>query len=335
MIKFKRKHWTAFTLVELLVVIAIIGILIALLLPAVQAAREAARRSQCMNNLKQLGLALQNYHDSNHRFPSNTNFYTLGWGAATAGVPNFGTGTKGSALVKLLPYFEQSALYNKIDFRLDVEAQLAAAGFGAGAANTQHDIGSLRCPSDDYNRSDISQTNYAPSIGAQQMDSGNGGGTSSCGLFWYPGGYFGTGPAGHSNTDDGTQVSGCFSRGGFGASMNEVTDGTSNTIVIGEFRPWCSGQSQGGWQSTNQFVATTAPINWQTCPNEPPGQNGGTKDCYHVDNWQTSQGFKSRHSGGAQFVFVDGSCHFLSQTIEYETYQRLGDRRDGRAVGAF
>ena len=336
MARHKKKRWVAFTLVELLVVIAIIGILIALLLPAVQAAREAARRSQCNNYLKQLGLALHNYHDVNKRFPHNTRYCDINnWCYALPGDV-----TKGSMLVKLLPYFEQGALYGQVDFRCPigtsgvpttVEAQLSALGYGGGGV--QKDLPTLRCPSDDYTRTDLSQTNYIGSMGAQQMDS-YGGGSSSCADYWFPGGYFGDAGAGHGNTDDGNVISGVFSRLGYGASMSEITDGTSNTIVMGEQRPNCGDQQLGGWHSWNQMTATTAPINFPTCPNQPPGQTA-TLNCYHYQNWQTSNGFKSRHPGGAQFVFGDGSAHFLSQTIDYATYQRLGDRHDGQAVGAF
>jgi prepilin-type processing-associated H-X9-DG protein len=152
--------------------------------------------------------------------------------------------------------------------------------------------------------------------------------------YWYPGGYFQNAGAGHGNTSDGNAISGLFSRFAYGAGMNEITDGTSNTLAIGEQRPACASGEMSGWYSWNQFVATTAPINFPTCPNQPPGQTA-TLDCYHYDNWQTSQGFKSRHPGGAQFVFADGSTHFLSETIDYATYQRLGDRHDGQTVGSY
>lgn len=317
----------AFTLVELLVVIAIIGILIALLLPAVQAAREAARRSQCSNHLKQLGLALHNYHDSFKQFAigtRNCDPANPGTGSCSGGygyVWEGGAHRKGSMLVKLMPYFEQAPLHDKIDFTGDAQAQLAAEGYGPTPIST------LVCPSAQSRPWTVGQSNYAPSIGAQAMPG------RSCAM--YPGNIFGTGPTGHGSTEIAGNVSGCFSRYSYAARMAEITDGTSNVIVMGEIRPACGDHHRGGWMNANAlWTATTAPINYPTCPDEPPGFPG-TDGCNADGNWQTSQGFKSLHPGGAQFVFVDGSGHFLSETIDYRTYQRLGDRRDGEPVGLY
>ncbi len=312
----RRRSWKwAFTLVELLVVIAIIGILIALLLPAVQAAREAARRTNCRNNLKQLGLALHNYHDIQGKFPSgSTN--NPGW------IWSPGIQRKGSVLVALLPYFEQRPLYDQLDFRGDVVAQLAALGYGA------RELPTLRCPSDPQRDPNTGQTNYAPCIGAQAMPSQGGCST-------YPGNVFNTGPVGHGSTDNGMETSGCFSRYTFGANFADIKDGTSNTIAMGEIRWFCGDHHRGGWMNPNAlWTATTAPINFPTCPGEGLGQSA-TMNCYHFANWMTSQGFKSSHPGGAQFVFADGSVQFLSETIDYMTYQRLGCRRDGLPVGQY
>jgi len=320
----KVRRPAAFTLVELLVVITIIGILIALLLPAVQAAREAARKAQCTNNLKQLGLALHSYHQNYGRFPiGSTN--NPGW------IWDPGIQRKGSVLVKLLPYYEQGGLYDRLDFRGDVEAQLAAVGYGPGEPPT------LRCPSDTY-RAGTGQTNYAPSIGAQAMPDQGGG----CGA--YPGNVFGDGPVGHGSTDLATETSGCFSRYTYGASLAAIEDGSSNTIAMGEIRPQCGDHHAGGWMNSNAlWTATTGPINFPTCPGELPGFSGngsstpppGSTQCNANAVWMTSQGFKSRHPGGAHFLLADGSTRFLTQTINYMTYQQLGSRRDGRPVGDY
>ena len=327
MARLKKSGGGGFTLVELLVVIAIIGILIALLLPAVQAAREAARRSSCSNNLKQLGLALHNYNDTFGRFPGgtrscdpanpNTGTCPGGYGYVWEGGPH----RKGSMLVKLLPFMEGRTITDAVDFRLDVEGQLWNLGIST------RDLPTLRCPSDDYVVTGTGHANYAPSLGNQTMP-GRG-----CDI--YPGNNFGTGPTGHGSTEAGNEISGCFSRYSWAARMGELSDGTSQVIVMGEIRPYCGDHHRGGWANSNAlWTATTGPINFPTCPAQRPGHDTDPFDCYHFATWQTSQGFKSRHAGGAQFVFGDGSVHFLTETIDYLTYQKLGDRRDGQAIPA-
>lgn len=318
MVRLKTRRF-AFTLVELLVVIAIIGILIALLLPAVQAAREAARRMSCANRLKQLGLALHNYHDTYKAFPFGTRqddpANTLPNRPWTAGDHR-----KGSMLVKLLPYIEQAPLYEKLDFKFDVNVQLATLGFGPGEPPT------IRCPSDTYVNTGRGQSSYAPSMGNQRMPG------RSCSV--YPGNNFGTGPTGHGSTGSGQNISGVFGRWcWWSAKFRDIRDGTSSVIMMGEILPYCGDHHRGGWNNPNAlWTATTAPINFPTCRDVPPGF-AGTDGCNADGNWQTSQGFKSKHPGGAQFVFCDGSVHFLAETINYITYQRLGDRRDGQPTG--
>jgi prepilin-type N-terminal cleavage/methylation domain-containing protein/prepilin-type processing-associated H-X9-DG protein len=374
----RRTARVGFTLVELLVVIAIIGILIALLLPAIQAAREAARRSTCTNNLKQIGVALQNYHDIYGRFPLN-------------GVDQTETGAwqqRGSEHVRLLPYIEQQQLYSPINFSLgwgnsDVEYFTTMGRLNPGAGSLQPGetylryvrIPALICPSDTGQKSSTgvnAWTNYGASVGAQSIPSQFG---VNIGMVVGPspytgdtsGNWFGTGYLGDSDstwTADGTGVSGVFERTGadssctgppFGqptgspwncphwsAALTDVTDGSSNVIAYGEVRPVCHDHGQGGWMDGNTgatWIATTAPINYPTCIFEPyPGSSAlnnwsntqGT--LYAPNNWTTSQGFKSKHPAGAQFVFCDGSVHFLTETINYDLYQRLGDRRDGKMV---
>lgn len=340
MMSYLSRRIRGFTLVELLVVIAIIGILIALLLPAVQAAREAARRSSCSNNLKQLGLALHNYHDTAKSFPYGTNAYIdPGWRNQFP---------KGSQLVKLLPFFEQSTIYDQLDFAGGppgtvgcIANQIANLGYGHRSWSTgsilQKDLPGLRCPSDDYdNVPTVSLSNYGPSMGNQNMPDGG-----RCpGL---NGNDFGTGGAGHGNSGaacNGFSISGVFSRFCWGAAFRDITDGTSNVIAIGEIRPLCGDHMQfHPWSHYNAiWTATVAPINWPTCRLENGGKDdttGGAEDCNHFRTWNMSMGFKSRHPGGAQFVFADGSGHFISETIDYMTYQRLGDRRDNQPVGPY
>ena len=312
----KRKSW-AFTLVELLVVIAIIGILVALLLPAIQAARESARRTECNNNLKQLGVALQTYHDvykrypigSRHNDPANTPVRAL-WSS--------GPHRKGSILVKLLPFIERQGLYDPLDQLGDVEGQI-------DAYSPRVQMDPYRCPTDPYENTGSPPTNYAKSMGSQAMSG------RSCSTY---NGHL-QGSHGHGSTEVGDNVSGIFSRFSWATRMAGVTDGTSTTIIMGEILPKCGDHHRGGWRNSNAlWTSTRAPINYPTCPGEPPGF-AGTDGCHADANWQTSQGFKSKHPGGAQFVFCDGSVHFLQDSINYTTYQRLGCRRDGDSIGTY
>jgi len=316
-----------FTLIELLVVIAIIAILIALLLPAVQQAREAARRTQCKNNLKQLGLALHNYHDVHLMFAIQSGL------ANTANDPNHptcnqpwcgGRHRKGSMLVQLLPFIEQASLYNQIPFDQDVDAWFFDT---ANGVRTQK-IPAFLCPSDTISVNlDRAHANYMASMGNQRMSDRSG----WCANQW-PGNTLGTGATpGHGTTIQIGQISGIFARGAAAAKIRDVTDGTSNTILMGESRPDCNDHGAQGWFAANGTfaLATTAPINFNTCRNK-PGYAANT--CNDWSSWQTSMGIKSLHTGGAQVLMCDGSVHFLSENMDYETLQRLGDRRDGLVV---
>ena len=349
-----------FTLVELLVVIAIIGILVALLLPAVQAAREAARRMQCGNNLKQLGLALHNYHDTYKTFPPNG----MQVGATPLNNTTWTDASKGSELVKLLPFLEQQPLYDTIPFGgyngpnpagnpnnaeynafAGVSIGTRPTGIGNGNVWTwQVPVPGFLCPSysgmDRWQWSDPNNralSCYAPSLGAQAMPAWN----NSCTL--YPGNIFGTGPSGHGNTGRLDQISGVFGRGGWAAKIAQINDGTANVIAMGEVLPHKADHQWNGWMHFNSlWTATTGPINhpivgigepgWNSSTNPKGLDNQSGNGCNGWRNWQTSQGFKSQHPGGAQFVFSDGSVHSLAETIDYVTYNRLGCRWDGNPV---
>jgi prepilin-type N-terminal cleavage/methylation domain-containing protein/prepilin-type processing-associated H-X9-DG protein len=325
----------AFTLIELLVVIAIIAILIGLLLPAVQKVREAAARMKCSNNLKQIGLALHNYHDANNRFPpgyvdGNTdpnstpdNDVGPGWGWATF----------------LLPYVEQDNLYKRINLGGPV-----GAGVNAQVSLTPLTI--HQCPSDgnqqtvpiwDSNFStpiaQVAHGNYVGCNGWEECFNGAGGNPLA------------------GNGQDG--LSGGFGGAGVGmfwrnsrVTFGSITDGTSNTIAVGERSSnhspttW-TGAVPGGrcpaWMATTPFTAPNTPP--QSAPTGPNGSaydnadfgeslvlaHGNATHLPSADNpFFDPDTFYSMHTGqGANFLFADGSVHFLTSGINPLTYQYL------------
>ncbi len=324
-----------FTLIELLVVIAIIAVLIALLLPAVQQAREAARRTQCKNNLKQLGLANHNYADVYLKFPQN----------------NIWNGT--TTLTTLLPFFDQAPLYNSINFSGWYSSNPASAD--TRVYNTQSVNGKLigatvltglQCPSDPQSGR-INSTGYATASYATSMGSCYMGG--SCAIPIASEDPFNLGPnSGDGNFGDASLISGVVSRGLYfkrdagwpafapwSAAIRDITDGTSNTILMGEIRQSCNTDYQSGWcDSESMWYATTAPINFVTCPD----MAGYTGTCPNVSGggvYNAAFGFKSKHTGGAHFLLCDGAVRFISQNIDQLTYQKVGARADGLVVGEF
>lgn len=323
-----RRWPRAFTLVELLVVIAIIGILIALLLPAVQAAREAARRSQCSNNLKQYGLALHNYHDIYKVFPPGgmQDPATGNWN----GRPNVGW------QVRILPYCEQQPLWDAV---VVGDSQTPSIPYydvtvDGGPARLQ-EVPYSRCPSDGEGpdvSADWAQSNYSGCLGSQRTPSSD----SACNIFDTAGVNYENpgGNAGHGNSSSKANISGMFTRwGGFSIDFSAVKDGTSNVLFVGEILPMCHDHT-GGWWSyngmANAHASTAVPPNeMTTCPGE---LNPTFPNCTNKNNWNLSWGFRSNHPGGAQFLLVDASVQFIPETIDYQTYQYLGGRRDKHPV---
>ena len=309
----KRSQKHGFTLIELLVVIAIIAILIALLLPAVQQAREAARRSSCKNNMKQLGLAFHNYHETFLQFP----LQQTSIGAADIGAPAPQTlRIRHSWTVRILPYIDQAPLYNRFNFSTD-------GMHGTNLALKQERLKAVECPSDpliqdtdggadDAGGSLRGQTDYAISAGGHPNGTATTPGTS--GVVY---GQFSTVPRSRD-------VRGMFSRSGYSAKISHVTDGTSNTIMIGEVvGPFCDWQDWG-YQSWGTMAH---PINFRN--EEFVAATLATSDA------DACIGFRSRHVGGAFFTLADGSVHFLSENIDGNLYRNLGDKADGNSVNGF
>jgi len=327
---------SGFTLIELLVVIAIIAILVALLLPAVQQAREAARRSQCKNNLKQIGLALHNYHDNYLMFPAGFLIlpsYVTSSGGSTD--PSFGWGTS------ILPYLDQAPLYHKLNLGERTLKQLAT-GTDEDAALLQTTLTVYRCPSDVTDRlnrlSFWGSSGWSPPANPKITVSASeysGVATANYVGIVGPGGFGSVAGDWNATTSRRTfnDLRGLL-YGGSIHRMRDVTDGTSNTVVIGER----DGGAVAGGSNVN-VAAVWAGI----------GQQNNLRQTYQLfaigsskinDGGATvtasiSQGVSSFHTGGAQFSLADGSVRFISENISQVTYVRLCQRDDGLVIGEF
>lgn len=333
---FSRSPARGFTLIELLVVIAIISVLIALLLPAVQSAREAARRAQCTNNLKQLGLAFANYESSMGVFPPGG--LTYAESPVNCAIAN----RTFSFFDLILPYMEQGNAYNAANFMFPAGGS-SEVGISGGAVNrtamvTQ--VSSFICPSDSQQTPYFPPTSYN---GYAQTSYGGSYGTFDI-FHWYCGcppspPYGGSCPSAN-NVE--IKSDGMFMKN-YTIRLSQVTDGTSNTIAAGEAGRyindpdpvmqfysrvgWWGSSYPGGTTSRPTVLFSTVPrINAPFQPNDTsvyPGQISVTGD---VNSWlyvtspdyrQLGQfGFRSQHPGGANFLFVDGSVHFLKTSID-------------------
>ncbi|HEX5472961.1 MAG TPA: DUF1559 domain-containing protein [Lacipirellulaceae bacterium] len=302
----------AFTLVELLLVIAIIGTLVALLMPAIQAARESARRASCMNNLKQIGVAITDYELTHKVFPPGAV-----WGRWD---PPNKVRFQGSMLMYILPYMEEEAIFDAFDFKqLNTDGQ-TLPGTGTPIGSTA--VTSFICPSDDLYHGTYGGRgifNYAASNGPTQLYDNP---ECSCANPYDP-------TLQMAPIDNPQNYAGPFTRLGVRTKASQITDGLSNTIFVGEVRVGCSEHPQAGWAWTkdgNGYYSTLIPINFDTCNVNAPDP------CNRPCSWNTSVGFKSAHPGGAQFLFGDGSVHFLHESIDMKSYQYLGAKADGFSV---
>jgi prepilin-type N-terminal cleavage/methylation domain-containing protein/prepilin-type processing-associated H-X9-DG protein len=312
-------HRRAFTLVELLVVIAIIGTLVALLLPAVQAAREAARRATCQNTMKQLGLALQNYESSKKTFPKGV----VGWGVDSAGV-NTWVKKRRPFVRNLLDYIEQSAKSQSYDDSRDWTQQLNQPVLFS-------QIESWICPSDEA------------VICARDDFKGNYGANWGPRTYWYNPNDLNAPPKGPFGVD-------------YGAKLSDITDGTSNTLALMEIiqaphgpdgpnnspdnrgRIW-NDDAGAGVVSTILTPNSTAPdilpllsgSSTPLCYNNPDlglpcSSSGATKNGSHIAS-------RSRHPGGVHVAMCDGSTHFVNDDIELEVWRAISTIDNSEPAG--
>lgn len=312
----------AFTLVELLVVIAIIGILVALLLPAVQAARAAARRMQCSNNLKQIALGLHNYEST---------YRTLPHGAPDCCVRNGYIWT-----VMVFPFIELNNIYDAMDIR----GNLRNTPVNRAAAQTTK-LPVWICPSDPaggrphmprFNRDNPDPGHglwYAASMGPTHMDQCPfcpAGGTPAETNYCCQGNNFGTN-AGNGYPAD--SFAGMFGRSDKAIRFGEVTDGLSNTFMLGETLP-AHCDFMGLFSLNFQVSGTSIPLN--VMESNVAGAPGAKIFRAAGSNWFRVCGFKSLHAGGAQFALGDGSVRFVPVTVDYRVYNNVGTRAGGETA---
>lgn len=318
-----KRSRRAFTLIELLVVIAIIAILIALLLPAVQQAREAARRTECKNKMKQIGLALHNYHDTYNVFPMS---YSID------GVFSV-TGRGRSWMIGILPYIELANLYATHDQNAPIAPAATSPIPTPYTPNTvvaMTVVPAFLCPSDPSSstgkltgRSNL--TGDAFGVNNYKAVAGNNWAWSSAnGNFIY------THPTGrNSGSNNGLDAGNgwmCRNNRGTGpfiTKMRDITDGTSNTLFVGEALPGRCSHST--WYFFNHTTATCAiPLNYYQKNLTIP-----------ASDWPTNYSFASQHVGGGQFLMGDGAVKFVSENIDLTLYRNAATISGGEVLGEF
>ncbi len=328
----QARYSRAFTLIELLVVIAIIGILVALLLPAIQAAREAARRTQCVNNMKQIGVALHNYHDTYKTLPLGSYNLRVVWPSS---------GSNWRALI--LRFMEQSAVADQLNFSSDPNVHFmagGAAGANALAGNEvlkRFDLPGYRCPSSPIMPFEIApgsnndgsglNVQYVGIQGAARPVPGSNPdrGTADCGHGW--------------SCNNGLLVANeCF-------GLSAATDGTSNVMLVAEQSGLVAEVNRtsnyyGGWYGSrhpNTVLSGACGDLWQTgtscvrfAPNSNIVQGGATEAMYRNNTVINSQ-----HPGGINVVLADGAVRFVTDNIDFMNLKRLACRYDGDPIESY
>jgi prepilin-type N-terminal cleavage/methylation domain-containing protein/prepilin-type processing-associated H-X9-DG protein len=298
---------SAFTLVELLVVIAIIGILVALLLPAVQFARESARRAQCSNNLKQIGVSLNTFHAARRRFPPGRD----PWPAPF------------STQAHLLPYQENASLQNLIDFTLPT-----STGINALAATTR--IPLFECPSDGARGrvpgSSFAGCNYVGNVGT---GINNGDYVTGDGVFLL------NMPIGFQDLTDGSSQTAAFSESLLGDGGTTMSDSRRQVVQLAGSTPTAPGSCTSGPYFGNRgdrwinggYLATL--YNHHFLPNAP------NWDCLNAANNFGLKTARSSHRGGVMLLMCDGSVRFIPNSIHQHTWHAIATRSGNDITGEF
>jgi prepilin-type N-terminal cleavage/methylation domain-containing protein len=342
---YRSRH--GFTLIELLVVIAIIAILIALLLPAVQQAREAARRSQCTNNMKQIGLALHNYESTYGLFPIGTRGGQPEWTQA-------GLKTGINWRVSILPYLDQAPIYNRMNFNGSFGGGLTAAN---AYTNNEFLSGLLvpvyRCPSSSTNPFDEGAYSFvdgATTYSGNYNNPGKGMHIQYVGISGAAPNYAWTGQGGYIDCGQGWSCDSGTLLINEARGIRNLTDGSSNTIAVAEQSGLLKGANvtsnyYGGWHGARRLYKTSAPEcqpggtrdHWQTgttCVRQVPNPKGAT-DAGNRLAYRNNTSLTSFHTGGVFVLLGDGSVRFFSENVDFQSLKKLCIAADGQVIGEF